>query len=172
MILSIDRSIIFQIINFLILVALLFRFLFKPVVQTLDKRSNHIQEEIKKIEKEKKVAEELRLKYEEESKNIHIKYQEMMELANQEAVKIKSKIIDEAYQESEKIKQTAEEKARIEIDKLFTELKMDIIDISTEMAAKLLRERIDTSKQDQLIEQLLEEAISKIEIKSEAQYGQ
>ena len=96
----------------------------------------------------------------------------MQEIANQEAVKIKSKIIDEAYQESEKIKQTAEEKARIEIDKLYSELKLDIIDISTEMAAKLLRERIDISKQDQLIEQLLEEAIDKIEIKSDVQYGQ
>jgi hypothetical protein len=40
------------------------------------------------------------------------------------------------------------------------------------MAAKLLRERIDISKQDQLIEQLLEEAIDKIEIKSDVQYGQ
>ena len=48
---SIDRSIIFQIINFLVLVALLFRFLFKPVVQALDKRSNHIREEMEKIEK-------------------------------------------------------------------------------------------------------------------------
>lgn len=169
---SIDRSIIFQIINFLVLVALLFRFLFKPVVQALDKRSNHIREEMEKIEKEKKAAEEMRLKYEEESKNIHIKFQEMQEIANQEAVKIKSNIIDEAYQESEKIKQTAEEKARIEIDKLYSELKLDIIDISTEMAAKLLRERIDISKQDQLIEQLLEEAIDKIEIKSDVQYGQ
>ena len=169
---SIDRSIIFQIINFLVLVALLFRFLFKPVVQALDKRSNHIREEMEKIEKEKKAAEEMRLKYEEESKNIQIKFQEMQELANQEAVRIKSKIIDEAYQESEKIKQTAEEKARIEIDKLYSELKLDIIDISTEMAAKLLRERIDISKQDQLIEQLLEEAIGKIEIKSDVQYGQ
>ncbi|QPM68857.1 F0F1 ATP synthase subunit B [Atribacter laminatus] len=168
---SIDRSIIFQIINFLILVALLFRFLFKPVVQALDKRSNHIREEMEKIEKEKKAAEELRLKYEEESKNIHIKYQEMQEYANQEAVKIKSKIIDEAYQESEKIKQTAEEKARIEIDKLYSDLKLDIIDISTEMAAKLLHERIDISKQDQLIEQLLEEAINKIEIKTDVQHG-
>ena len=60
---SIDRSIIFQIINFLVLVALLFRFLFKPVVQALDKRSNHIREEMEKIEKEKKAYEEMSLKY-------------------------------------------------------------------------------------------------------------
>jgi F0F1-type ATP synthase membrane subunit b/b' len=83
---------------------------------------SYLGEEMEKIEKEKKAAEELRLKYEEESKNIHIKYQEMQqEYANQEAVKIKSKIINEAYQESEKIKQTAEEKARIEIDKLYSD---------------------------------------------------
>jgi len=169
---SIDRSIIFQIINFFVLVMLLFRFLFKPVIQALDKRSNHIQDEMTKIENAKLEVEQLRKKFEEESKNIHIKYQERLELANQEAVQIKSKIIDEAYQESEKIKQTAEEKARIEIDKLFSELKMDIVDISTGIAEKLLREQIDVSKQDQLIDRLLEEAISRIEIKSDVPYGQ
>ena len=132
-------------------------------------RSNHIREELSKIDHAKQEVELLRQKYEEESKNIHTKYQEIIEQANQEAVVIKSKIIDEAYQEGDKIKLAAEEKAKIEIDKLFAELKMDIVDIATEIAEKLLREKIDTTKQDQLMNQLLEEAISGSETKTGVQ---
>lgn len=169
---SIDRSIIFQIINFIVLVMLLFRFLFKPVVQALDKRSNHIQDELAKIEKTKSEAEEIKKNYEEESKKIHEKYQEILELANQDAAKIKSKIIDEAYQEGEKIKKTYEEKARLEVEKFFTELKIDIVSISTEIAEKILKEHIDITVQDELIDHLLEEAVSRIEIKSDVKYDQ
>jgi F-type H+-transporting ATPase subunit b len=168
---SIDRSIIFQIINFIVLVMLLFRFLFKPVVQALDKRSNHIQDELAKIEKTKSEAEEVKKNYEEESKKIHEKYQEILELANQDAAKIKSKIIDEAYQEGEKIKKTYEEKARLEVEKFFTELKMDIVSISTEIAEKILKEHVDINVQDELIDHLLEEAVSRIENKSDVAYG-
>ncbi|MEI6157583.1 MAG: F0F1 ATP synthase subunit B [Atribacterota bacterium] len=169
---SIDRSIIFQIINFVVLVMLLFRFLFKPVVKALDNRSQHIQDELSSIEKAQQEADETKKKYEEESKMIHQKYQEMVETANQEAAKIKSGIIDEAYREGEKIKQTHEEKARSEIQKIFSSLKTDIIDISTEMASKILSHSITPSIQDEIIDKMLDEAIIRIEAQMEVSHEQ
>ncbi len=44
------------------------RFLFKPVVQALENRTQHIEEQISAAEAQKKAAEELRIKLEEEEK--------------------------------------------------------------------------------------------------------
>jgi|UniRef100_A0A7V4DEI4 F-type H+-transporting ATPase subunit b len=159
----IDRSIIFQIINFLALVFLLFRFLFKPVVKALDERSNRIRGEFEKIEEEKKTLEEERRRLEEELKNLKEKYLEMLDQANREAQKIKEAIIQEAYREAEKIKREYERRAKREIEQLLLELKEDIVDIAEEVAKRILKVHITPEVQTRIIEEMLEEAVSRLE---------
>lgn len=159
----VDRSIIFQIVNFIALVVLLFRFLFKPVVKALDARSNHIREELRHIEEEKQALEEERKRLEEELKNLKEKYLEMLDQANREAQKMKETIIQEAYQEAEKIKREYERRARREIERIFTELKEDIVNISEEVVKKILKTHITPEVQTQIIEEMLEEAVRRLE---------
>lgn len=159
----IDRSIIFQIVNFLALVFLLFRFLFKPVVKALDERSNHIQGELQKIEDEKKTLEEEKKRLEEELKNIKARYLEMLDQANKEAQNVKENIIREAYQEAEKIKREYERRAKREVEKLFAELREEIVDISEEVVRRILKTHITPEVQTQIIEEMLEEAVTRLE---------
>lgn len=163
----IDRSIIFQIVNFLALVFLLFRFLFKPVVKALDERSSLIRGELERIESEKKTLEEERKRLEEELKNLKGKYLEMLDQANREAQKIKETIIQEAYQEAEKIKREYERKAKRDIEKLLAGLREDIVDISEEAVKRILQVHITPEVQTQIIEEMLEEAVSRLEAQME-----
>lgn len=163
----IDRSIIFQIINFIALVLLLIRFLFKPVVKALDARSNRIREELEHIEQEKQTLEEERKKLEEELKNLKQKYLEMLDQANREAQRIKETIIQEAYQEAEKIKRDYERRAQREIEKVFAELKEDVVEISREIVARILKTHLTPEVQTQIIEEMLEEAVRRLEAEME-----
>lgn len=163
----VDRSIIFQIVNFVALVLLLFRFLFKPVVKALDARSSHIRGELERIEEEKRSLEEERKKLEEELKNLKTKYLEMLDQANREAQRIKETIIQEAYREAEKIKRDYERRAQREIERIFTELREDIVDIAEEVVKKILKTQITPEVQTQIIEDMLEEAVRRIEAEME-----
>lgn len=163
----VDRSIIFQIVNFVALVLLLFRFLFKPVVKALDARSSHIRGELERIEEEKRSLEEERKKLEEELRNLKTKYLEMLDQANREAQRIKETIIQEAYREAEKIKRDYERRAQREIEQIFTELREDIVDIAEEVVKKILKTQITPEVQTQIIEDMLEEAVRRIEAEME-----
>lgn len=163
----VDRSIIFQIVNFVALVFLLFRFLFKPVVKALDARSSHIRRELERIEEEKRLLEEERKKLEEELKNLKAKYLEMLDQANREAQKIKETIIQEAYREAEKIKRDYERRAQREIERIFAELREDIVDIAEEVVKRILKTHITPEVQTQIIEDMLEEAVRRIEAEME-----
>lgn len=163
----VDRSIIFQIVNFVALVFLLFRFLFKPVVKALDARSSHIRGELERIEEEKRFLEEERKKLEEELKNLKAKYLEMLDQANREAQKIKETIIQEAYREAEKIKRDYERRAQREIERIFAELREDIVDIAEEVVKRILKTHITPEVQTQIIEDMLEEAVRRIEAEME-----
>ncbi|MBC7218467.1 MAG: F0F1 ATP synthase subunit B [Candidatus Caldatribacterium sp.] len=163
----VDRSIIFQIVNFIALVFILFRFLFKPVVKALDARSSHIRGELERIEEEKQALEEERKRLEEELKNLREKYLEMLDEAKREAQKIKETIIQEAYQEAEKIKREYERRARREIERIFAELKEDIVNISEEVVKRILKTHITPEVQTQIIEEMLEEAVHRLEMEME-----
>ncbi|MCS7241850.1 MAG: F0F1 ATP synthase subunit B [Candidatus Caldatribacterium sp.] len=165
--LRVDRSIIFQVINFAALVFLLFRFLFKPVVKALDARSNYIRGELERIEEEKRLLEEERKKLEEELKNLKAKYLEMLDQANKEAQRIKETIIQEAYREAERIKRDYERRAQREIERIFAKLREDVVDISEEVVKKILKVHITPEVQTQIIEDMLEEAVRRLEAEME-----
>jgi|YNPMSStandDraft_1061717.scaffolds.fasta_scaffold09640_5 F-type H+-transporting ATPase subunit b len=167
----IDRSIIFQIINFVALVFLLFRFLFKPVVTALDQRSQFIRGELQKIEDEKKKLEEMRRSLEEETAKLKEKYLEVLDQAKIEASKIKEEIIHEAYEEGEKIKNEYRRKARKEVEELMDSLREEIVELTEEVVKKFLAMQITPEVQTRLIDTLLEEALKDLEGRVGTIYG-
>ncbi|MGQ9473983.1 MAG: F0F1 ATP synthase subunit B [Candidatus Caldatribacteriaceae bacterium] len=160
----IDRSIVFQIINFIILVFLLFRFLFKPVVRTLDQRSQFIKGELQKIEEEKKRLEEVKRSLEEETARLKEKYLEVIDQAKIEASRIKESIIREAYEEGEKIKDEYRRRAQREAEELLGNLREEIMDLTEEVIKKFLITQITPEIQTHLIDTLFEEALKQLEI--------
>ncbi|NSW76087.1 MAG: F0F1 ATP synthase subunit B [Candidatus Atribacteria bacterium] len=164
----IDRSIILQIINFVALVLLLFRFLFKPVVRALDQRSQFIRGELQKIEDEKKNLEATKRALEEEAARAKEKYLEIMDQAKLEASRIKEGIIREAYEEGEKIKNEYRRKARKEMEELLSGLREDIVELTEEVVKKFLATQITPEVQTRLIDVFLEEALRELKAQVEA----
>lgn len=164
----IDRSIIFQIINFVALVFLLFRFLFKPVVKALDQRSQFIRGELQKIEDERKNLEATKQALEEEVARAKEKYLEIMDQAKLEASRIKEGIIREAYEEGEKIKSEYRRKARKEMEEVLSGLREDIVELTEEVVKKFLATQITPEAQTRLIDMFLEEALRELEAQVEA----
>jgi F-type H+-transporting ATPase subunit b len=102
-------TLLLQVANFLIMVFILTRFLFKPLKEVLDKRASQVTKAVDEAEKTTREAEELKLEYEKKHKNIDA---EIVALKNEARIVIdatRQQMLQEAYQEIEAMHARARE---------------------------------------------------------------
>lgn len=152
------RLLVAQIINFLILLFLLYKFLYKPILNLLEKRSRKIQkslEDAKKIKEELKKTEETRNK---KMAEVQAQVQKIIEEANKNTEEVKSKTLDHAHQESEKIIKKTQEDIKREKEKMLAEVKEELADLVIKTSSKVIEKRIDEKTDKELIEKILKES--------------
>ncbi|MDD4923350.1 MAG: F0F1 ATP synthase subunit B [Dehalococcoidales bacterium] len=151
-------SLLAQLVNFGLLLALLYIFAYKPVIKMLDQRSAKIKESIDQTEQIKEQAE---LAEKETARLIA------------EASKEGQKIIDQATQIGEETKQKAKQDAKIEAERLIAKAKLEIererddaigelrnafADLTVIAAGKVIDRSLDKEQHRQLIDKVLEES--------------
>lgn len=144
---------------FIILLILLRRLAWKPILKMVKEREQHIDEALKAADKAR-----------EEMKNLQADNERILREARaerdgilKEAREIKEKIITEARsaakEEGEKLVSSA--RAQIENEKMaaITELKNQVADLSITIAEKILRQELqDEARQRQLVDEVLRES--------------
>ena len=144
-----------QIVNFIILLFLLKRFVYKPLLNVLDKRKTKIEEGVRKSEEAGRLME----KTMDLSKNIREKgHQEARSLIIQAELKAKERsqvLLAEAEKEKNKIIDSAKEAAKEETRKTAEDRKKEAVEIAFVLAGKFLKEKIDESKDKKIIEELI-----------------
>lgn len=147
-----------QVLNFLLLVFLLYKFLFGRVKAAMDEREKRISRNIEEAEKKKAEAEELEIKNREINKKINEEKEEMLNKTRLEAGELKEKLLSEAriaYEsESKKLKGLLESQK----EKFYKELLIKSRDFVFALAEKILKELAD----EELEEKIAEKFISRI----------
>ena len=148
----------FQIANTLILVALLAKFLFKPVNKMLEKRKNTIANDLSTAENQRVEAEALRADYEKKIKEIRIEADAILKEARNKADERAKEIIQEARDKSDGII----EKAQVEIERnqrnAYNELKDEVAAMAIMAAEKIIGEKMDDELNEKLVVKFIEEA--------------
>ena len=98
---------LFKVMNFVILVVLLYKLLAKRVKEFFLNRSSAIEKEIEEAERLNKEAEEKQEKIDSKLRNIEKEIDRIIEEFREDGLKEKEKIIENAKIEAEKIKQKA-----------------------------------------------------------------
>jgi len=134
---------LFQIINFVVLLFILKRILYKPIKEIMEKRRGLIEKTIKDAEKTKKEAQELKEKHQEEINKVKELQLHMIENMKSELEKEKKRLLMEAEKEAAKI--IEKEKALFETEKMRaeTELKDRVINTVPVFAINLLKDISD-----------------------------
>jgi len=148
---------LFQVINFLVLLFILKRILYKPIREIIEKRRSLIQQRIEEAEKTKKEALELKENYQHEMDTLHELKSRMIEKMNAEVGQERKKLIGRAEEEAARVfeKERAvfdTEKARLE-----TELKDKAIETVTLFASNLLKDVSDEDLHKAMYEKLFRE---------------
>lgn len=148
---------VWTIINFLVLLAILSHFLFKPVNEVIDKRSSDIENNINQAKLDKEKAEELRIANEEEYRAAKKQGKIIVENYKAKAENVSEEIISDAHKEAELIIERAKKEIQREREKAEDEVKSRTIELSLELSKKALEKSIDEKMHRELIEKFISE---------------
>jgi F-type H+-transporting ATPase subunit b len=147
----------FQVINFLILLYLLNRFLFKPVLARLDERSAKIAKGLEDAEVAARDRELARAEREAAVAEARKEANEMIARANKIAEDTRNEILTSARAEAEKVSTRAREEIVAEKDKAMAEIRGQVAELALAAAGKLVRRQMDDPTQRRLVEEFLAE---------------
>lgn len=154
-------QLITQIINFAILLFLLTKFLYKPILKALTERKRKIAEGLEFAEKMKKEDEKTELKRQEIVKEAKIEGKKIIDEAKKDAKKQQAEILDKANSEALEIKA----KARVEIESermlLEKELKTKTVEIAKTWVESVIGKFLEDKKQHEIVNKKINE-LSKI----------
>lgn len=148
----------FQVVNFLLLLFLLNRFLFKPLLARMDERSTTIAKGLEDAETARRDRELARAEREAAVTEARREAAEMIARANKIADDTRNQILTEARTEAEKVTQRAREEINAEKERAMAELRSQVADLALEAASRLVRSEMDGPTQRRLVEDFLAEA--------------
>lgn len=144
---------------FTLLVLLLKKFAWKPILSAVDERNKSIKDSLAQAEKARSEMSELTASNEKIIAQAKVDRDVILKEARDMKNEIISEAKDKANKEAEKLVSTAKEQILNEKMKALTELKNHIADLSIEMAEKILSSELsDVAKQKELVKKALKES--------------
>lgn len=152
------KLLIAQIINFAIVLGVLWYFALKPIMKLMNKRSSDIEKSLKdvqEIEKKLKQAESTKDKIVTEAKK---ESQIIMEKSYEEADKVREQKVLETRQEMENIVKKTKADLKAEKEKMVDEAKKQVADLVVEASSKIIEKNVDTDVNRKLIKDTIKQA--------------
>lgn len=155
--LSIDPMIIgAQILDLLILLLILKWILYKPLMKLLADREHTIKQGVEDAENAKILLKESEANREVMLKSARAEGQTMLENARQSGEQVRTEIVTKAQDEAHHIITSGQQLVEAEKSKAVQEVKAHAIEIVLRAAEKILKAKIDTTKDAQLIKDSIE----------------
>lgn len=151
------NEIVAQVITFLVLLFIMKRFAWKPFLKVLDDRRERIASEFKNIEDAKAAAEKLRSDYAGKLSTIEEEAREKIRMAVEQGKSQAEKIREEAREEGSRILAKAQDSIKAEIAKAEESLKERIVDITIDIAGKVVQERLTVEDDKKIVETFLKD---------------
>ena len=149
---------IFYLVNFLILVGVLGKFLYKPFLNLMETRKQSIVYALDNAEAVNRRADEKMANYDRKIAKLEAEGREIIKEAKIKAEEQANEIIEQANQRASQIMNRAEKEIEREREKAVLEMREQIAVLSLMAAEKIMERDVEVNGQDQIIEQVLEEA--------------
>lgn len=148
---DLNGTLIAQIINFLILVFILAKVAYKPLMQALADRQAKIAQDIESAEKERMTAEQLRKEYQEQLAAARGQAQAIVDKAMKLAEQTKEELLAEARAEHARLLKATQEEIAREREKALAELRGEVVSLSLAAATKIIGQNMDKEVNAKLV---------------------
>lgn len=144
-----------QTVNFILLVFLLYKLLYKPVRTFIDNRTSEIEGQIKTAEENQAAAIALREELEERAKDSRQQARQFLDEAAKRAEALQAEMLQEAREEAAAIVRRAQEVAELERAKAWAELKDQVAELSLLLASRVITQSLDEEQHQALIHETM-----------------
>ncbi|MDU5755375.1 MAG: F0F1 ATP synthase subunit B [Veillonella sp.] len=145
-------TILAQMLNFFILVWLLARFAYKPLLAIMTERKERIAKDLEAAEQARAEAEGFKADYAAQIANARIEAQQIVEKAVQEAENTTREQLSTAREQIEQEKNRARQDIAIERDRAMNSLRNEVVSLSVAMAGKVVAKDMNSETNTKLIE--------------------
>lgn len=155
---EINRSLLIQLVNFLLLLVVLYRFLYRPLVAALEGRSAAIKQQLAEAQAAREEAQRQLAELEERLRSAQADAQATRERVVREAAELRERLATEARQESARLVETAQAEIAHATRQARGELRAEIGALAIEVAEHVIRRSLRDEDQQRLVR----EAVARI----------
>lgn len=160
--LSIDQwTIIFNLVNTIILYHIMKKFLFKPVNKIINDRKLEIEKNYNIADKTLMDANDLKKHYEDKIKQTNIEAKEIIDEARLSATKQYDKIINEAQRQAGLLIKKANDEIEYKSKKAINDIKVQIADMAILMASQVIKNEVNKDNNKEIIDKFFDEVKTK-----------
>ena len=149
-------TMIFQLINLLILMVAFKKFLFKPVMAILEKRRAEIEGHYEEAEKAENDAKTMKADYEEKMAGAREEADRVIRTATESANAMSQSIVSDAREQAGQIKRRAESEIEMERRKAFDEVKGELSGIALDIAQQVIEREVKEKDHEAFINEFIE----------------
>lgn len=149
--LDFDATFFAQILNFIILLFILAKFAYKPLMKVLDARRERVTNDLETAEKTRTEAEALKNQYSRQLSEARSEATAIVEKANKVGQKVHDDFVAQAQAEKEQLIVSAKQTIENEKQQALTEVRSQVITLATEIAGKVVDQKLNSEADQALV---------------------
>jgi len=146
---------LWTIITFAVLLLILWKAAWKPIIEALDNRAEKVRGDIEQAEKSRQEAETLLVEHKELMSNAKKEAGDIIAKGKEEAEIVKNDIIEKASKESKDIVAKMKREIDLAKEQALVEIKNDIVLLSIGIAEKIIDKNLNEKDQLEIVEDTL-----------------
>ena len=144
-------------LGFVALVVCLRWLAWKPLLHVLDARRARIEDEFRRIDETKARLETMQRDYQARLEHIETEARQKIQEAVNEGRRVATEMQEQARAQAAQVLEQARENVQLEIAKAKTELREHVARLTLDTTARLLNEKLDAAKDEQLVLRFLDD---------------
>ena len=157
---TIDGTVVVELIAFLLMLAVLTRYVYPYIVQVAEARQRAIAEQLKDAEDARAAAEAKLKEAEAQLSDARKSAQSVLDAASRSAEQLRQELRQKAEEESKRTVESARKQIEAERDQALRSVRSEVAGLVLTATEKVIGETLDDRKQRQLIERSIEEVAS------------
>jgi F-type H+-transporting ATPase subunit b len=150
---------LWTILTFMVLLGLLAKFAWNPLLALLDRREEMIRQSLDDAQEAKQELQRLQQESKEILSKARVEAQSILAQSRSEADKLKGELKQKAKAEADSILRDAEKQIQVETEKAIAVLKNEVVDLSLLVASKLIKKNLSKEDNQSLIEESLKQVL-------------
>lgn len=154
---DINGTLILQFVNFIVLVLILAKFAYKPLLKVMEERRQRIAADLDEAAKAKTEAAQLKADYEAQLRDARARAQEIVDKAVKAADREAQAQLDAVREQIAREKEIAQAEITNEREAVLKQMRQEVVTLSMAVAEKLLHKNMNDAQNEKLVADYLDQ---------------